>query len=344
MPESNPVIVEPSHWPHRLAVALCCATFPLVWIGGLVTTYKAGMAFPDWPTSDGYFLFFYPWLDWLRGPWDMFVEHGHRMYAAAIGMLTIGFCVSLWTTRQPAWLRWLGAAALVGVIFQGVLGGMRVILDAQTVAKLHGCVGPAFFALTAVLATVTSKRWLTGRRTIHAGSAPTVAVMSVATAVLAMFQLMLGAQVRHYPVDGAPSGYRVFLLFHIVVGVVLALHILMAAFTFWWKTRGESRSLAGPLLRPAMLLVVLIGLQITLGAATWIYKYNWPAFVPETIATGEFTVRAHDWRQAQITTAHVAIGSLILAVSTMLAVRTIRMARFDRPALQPQPTWKGAVA
>src|ERR1051326_8624152 len=78
---------ESSRWPHGLAIVLCCATFPLVWVGGLVTSYKAGMAFPDWPTSDGYFLFFYPWLDWLRGPWDLFVEHGHRLLASLVGLL-----------------------------------------------------------------------------------------------------------------------------------------------------------------------------------------------------------------------------------------------------------------
>src|SRR6185369_7274015 len=130
-----------SRWPHRLAILLCCATFPLVWVGGLVTTYKAGMAFPDWPTSDGYFLFFYPWLDWLRGPCELFVEHGHRMLAAFVGMLTIALCVSLWVTQQPKWLRRLGIAALVAVIFQGLLGGARVLLDERTLAMVHGCVG-----------------------------------------------------------------------------------------------------------------------------------------------------------------------------------------------------------
>src|SRR5262249_45005801 len=95
---------ESSRWPHGLAIMLCCATFPLVWVGGLVTSYKAGMAFPDWPTSDGYFLFFYPWLDWLRGPWDLFVEHGHRLLASFVGLLTIAFCWSVFLTRQPKWL------------------------------------------------------------------------------------------------------------------------------------------------------------------------------------------------------------------------------------------------
>ena len=48
-------------WPHRLAVILVCATFPLLFIGGLVTSKGAGLAVPDWPTTFGYNMFLYPW-------------------------------------------------------------------------------------------------------------------------------------------------------------------------------------------------------------------------------------------------------------------------------------------
>jgi hypothetical protein len=48
-------------WPHRLAVVLGCATFPLLFIGGLVTSKGAGLAVPDWPTTFGYNMFLYPW-------------------------------------------------------------------------------------------------------------------------------------------------------------------------------------------------------------------------------------------------------------------------------------------
>ena len=30
-----------SRWPHRLAIVLACTTFPLIWVGGLVTTFDA---------------------------------------------------------------------------------------------------------------------------------------------------------------------------------------------------------------------------------------------------------------------------------------------------------------
>ena len=80
-------IAQPrSPWPHRLAVLLVCATFPLIWVGGLVTTYDAGMAVPDWPTTYGYNLFLYPWQTWLAGPWDLFIEHGHRLLGSLGGL------------------------------------------------------------------------------------------------------------------------------------------------------------------------------------------------------------------------------------------------------------------
>ena len=94
--------VARSPWPHRWAVVLACATFPLVWVGGLVTTTDAGMAVPDWPNTYGYNLFLYPWTTWLSGPWDLFVEHGHRLLGATVGMLTIGLLISLWMGEESA--------------------------------------------------------------------------------------------------------------------------------------------------------------------------------------------------------------------------------------------------
>src|SRR5437870_10234409 len=95
-----------SRWPRRLAVVLVCATFPLIWVGGLVTTYQAGMAVPDWPTTYGYNLFLYPWQTWISAPWNLFIEHGHRLFASAIGLLTIGLAAAVFRYDRRRWLRW----------------------------------------------------------------------------------------------------------------------------------------------------------------------------------------------------------------------------------------------
>src|SRR5689334_16411672 len=132
----------PSPWPHRLAVALALVTFPLIWVGGLVTTYDAGMAVPDWPNTYGYNLFLYPWQTWLYGPWELFIEHGHRLLGSLVGMLAIALVVSAWLCRASRAVRWLSVITLAAVVMQGTLGGLRVIEDQIQLAKIHGCFGP----------------------------------------------------------------------------------------------------------------------------------------------------------------------------------------------------------
>ena len=91
-----------------------------------MTTYDAGMAVPDWPTTYGYNLFLYPWQTWIFGPWDLFIEHGHRLSARWSAWSRSLCWSSCWRCDTRRWVRWLGVAALAGVIGQGVLGGMRV--------------------------------------------------------------------------------------------------------------------------------------------------------------------------------------------------------------------------
>src|SRR5687767_2396741 len=109
-----------SVWPHRLAVMTACATFPLLFIGGLVTSKGAGLAVPDWPTTFGYNMFLYPWSKMVG---NVFYEHSHRLVASGVGLLTIALALSLWLQERRKGLRWLGVAALVLVVIQGALGG-----------------------------------------------------------------------------------------------------------------------------------------------------------------------------------------------------------------------------
>src|ERR687892_644577 len=114
-----------SAWPHRLAVLLACATFPLLFIGSLVTGKGAGLAVPDWPTTFGYNMFLYPWSKMVG---DVFYEHSHRLVASGVGLITIALALTFWLRERRPWLRWLGVAALALVIIQGLIGGLRVVL------------------------------------------------------------------------------------------------------------------------------------------------------------------------------------------------------------------------
>src|SRR4029077_4018027 len=113
-----------SPWPHRLAVVLVCATFPLLFIGGLVTSKGAGLAVPDWPTTFGYNMFLYPWSKMVG---NIFYEHSHRLVASFVGLLTLALAFLLWFRERRTWMRWLGVGALGLVMAQGILGGLRVI-------------------------------------------------------------------------------------------------------------------------------------------------------------------------------------------------------------------------
>ena len=148
-----------SPWPHRLAVLLVGMTFPLIWVGGLVTTYDAGMSVPDWPNTYGYNLLLYPWSSWISGPWDLFIEHGHRLLAVCVGLLTIGLLIVTWLQEPRRWVKWLSVGCLTMVLLQGALGGARVLLDEILLAQIHGVIGPLFFLVCVALAAVTSGWW-----------------------------------------------------------------------------------------------------------------------------------------------------------------------------------------
>ena len=345
-----------SRWPHRLAVLLACATFPLIWVGGLVTTYDAGMAVPDWPTTYGYNLFLYPWQTWVFGPWDLFIEHGHRLLGAIVGLLTIALAAALWARDGRHWMRWLGLAAVAGVILQGVLGGLRVRLDARLLAQIHGCVGPAFFALAAALAVCTSRRWLGagGRRidcrlslrerTFFRGAKDDegqrseagvgrlggfrVPHAATATAALAYLQLLLGSQLRHLPVTADATMFRLAVFFHLVVAAALTAHVWIV----WWRAEREAPRDRW-LLRPARCLAALIGVQLALGGGAWVVNYGWPAWFSGYDWAAGFVVTREGFAQALVTTGHVACGSLILATSVVLTLRSWKVAA-ERSALR----------
>ncbi len=197
-----------SPWPHRWAVALVCATFPMIWIGGLVTTYGAGMAVPDWPNTYGYNLFLYPWQTWVFGPWKLFIEHGHRLLGTLVGMISDrlpGFRLVVPAPPVGALAGRGGAWRVLSC--QGMLGGMRVVLDEVQLAQIHGCVGPAFFAFTVALAVVTSRRWQQADSSAAAPAVAKIERLALIITFLALLQLVLGSQLRHLPAGAGPATF-----------------------------------------------------------------------------------------------------------------------------------------
>ena len=311
MIDASPTTV--SRWPHRSAVALACATFPLLWVGGLVTTTDAGMAVPDWPSTYGYNLLLYPWQTWLAGPWDIFVEHGHRLLGALTGMITICLVIVLWRCDQRRWMCGLGVTALALVVTQGVLGGVRVLRDERSLAMFHGMTGPLFFALAVALVVFTSRTWRRGAT--GSASAMPIRVLAVVTCVLIYLQVVLGAVIRHVPIAAEPNAFALAVRFHLFLAAVLSLHVALLVYLVLRRARNV-RPLAGL----AAMLAALLVVQLTLGAGTWFVKYGTPAWAADWLPPRTAAIQDGGALQTHVITAHVAVGSLLLATSVDLAL------------------------
>ena len=286
-----------SPWPHRVAVILAWATFPLLFIGGLVTSLGAGLAVPDWPTSFGYNMFLYPWSKMIGG---IFYEHSHRLIASCVGLLTIALAVTLWVYEDRRWVRWLGIGALGMVIFQGVLGGLRVVLLQQTLAIVHACFAQAFFALTVSLALFTSPEWRSETLTSTIDDGGRLRRLALITTVLLYIQIVFGALLRH-------TGER--LDGHLLFGGLVAIHVVLLLLRI---TRHHGAELT--LLRPAYWLGGLLLAQLALGTAAYLGKFT--TLLP--LGGGALVLTA---------TTHLIIGALMLVTSLTIVLRAFRYSR-----------------
>ena len=290
-----------SPWRHRFAVFTAACTLALIFVGGLVTSTGSGLAVPDWPLSYG--MLMPPMVG------GVFFEHGHRMVATFVGLLTT--VLAVWTARSEprAGVRRLAWAALATVIAQGILGGITVkFLLPTPVSVTHACLAQTFFCVAIALAYSTSREYLdaSGPREDRANVGPAGAV---ATGVV-FLQLALGAVMRHtgaglairdfplaagrlIPPFDAPGvavhfAHRVGALLVLAAVVHLMLHALRS---------GERR-----LLRTAGVAVALVLVQIALGGAT--------------VLSGRAVVP---------TTAHVTVGAAILGTCWLATLRAFRL-------------------
>ncbi len=341
------------NWPRVVAWMLVAVTALLLSFGALVTTYDAAMAVPDWPSTFGHNMLLYPLGDWFWGPWDLFLEHGHRLLGMAAGMLTLLLAAVTFRASSTPALRWLVVAAVILVVLQGALGGLRVILDDKTVAKVHACTGPLFFAVATAIAVIAGRRGggataasadgagITGpdvRTSVGPASLPLPswalgASLPAALVVASYLQLVAGAQLRHADSSLAPLTFRWMVVIHLLGAA--AVTVLSALTAVSWQPH-ESRS-AGRLSR---LIVALVACQLLLGAGAWIFTWGMPAWLQEAWATAD-ALQARSPRGAVVVTAHVLLGMAILGASVMLALEWGGAERLERLANRPLPARSG---
>jgi cytochrome c oxidase assembly protein subunit 15 len=272
---------------HRWSILLACATLLLVVAGGLVTSRDAGLSVPDWPLSYGK----------LMPPMEggILYEHGHRMVATTVGLLTIVAMVWLWRRDQRRWMKWLGVIALAAVVVQGVLGGLTVLLLLPWwISTSHACLAQLFFSTTVAMAMFTSQWWLRGARLVSEDPRYSVREWSLLAPVCVLAQLALGAAARHkaigtiYHISAAP----------VVTGVILwvSLRILLHY--------AENRELRVA----SIALLAITFCQVFLGIAAFMSRVAYADAVQPMPLMVTFTVL------------HVAVGALTMAASVALAI------------------------
>ena len=183
-------------WLYWFAVLTALATLALIGIGGLVTSHEAGMSVPDWPTTYGYNMFLFPINKWLGG---IFYEHSHRLLASLVGLMTTILAVWLWLKDRRPWMAWLGVAAFLLVVAQGVLGGLRVTMHMDSLGIYHATIAQLFFVLTCAIALFTSRWWL-NLVSVAAGCDrryKNLRRLVLATTILIFVQLIIAAAMRH---------------------------------------------------------------------------------------------------------------------------------------------------
>jgi cytochrome c oxidase assembly protein subunit 15 len=262
--------------------------------GALVTSNNAGLSVPDWPLSYG--SFFPPMVG------GIFYEHGHRVIATAIGILTIILAVLISRHESRRWVRRLGWTALALIIVQGLFGGLTVkLLLPPPISTIHATLAQLFFVTIVSLTLFTSPWWARDHAQLDDAGSPEIRVLALWTSIAIFVQLILGAGFRHGAWGIIP---------HLVgAGVVLFLVI--------WTGRTVRKRFGAvrDLRRWGILLQAFMGTQILLGiAAYWAIAKSADSVQPANLYVA-------------LTVAHVLVGALTLGAALVLTLCLYRLVR-----------------
>jgi heme a synthase len=298
---------------HRFAVFVACATFFLIIAGANVTSHDAGLATSDWPKSNG------QWFPKMVG--NLFWEHGHRMVATAVGILTVALAIYVQFRERRPWVKRLAWGALAAVIAQGLLGGLTVKLNLPLiVSAAHATLAQLFFLITVSLAVFTSPRWLSaeplGSDQEQGASLRSMCVVSL---VVILTQLVLGATLRHSATWDRDLPFPL-LVAHICGAVVVTLVLSTTAASVLLRYWNETY-----LSRPATIAAVLLIIQLGLGLAAYITRLRSPND-PQPLNP-----------MIAVTVSHVACGALVFAATIVMTLRVFRVVRSRRSQYELAP-------
>jgi len=277
---------------HVAAIVTAILIFPLVIVGAGVTSKDAGMAFPDWPTSNHHLIDPPGWTQKSDQLW----EHGHRLIGWVVGMSAIVLACAGW--RRGKLVRTLSLLTLGAIIVQGVLGGLRVTCVSEALAMVHGIWGQLCFCIACTTALVTSSAWRRGSALQAAPAAGVLQKGCLVTTIAILLQLVFGAALRHF-------GSKDALVAHLLWAVVVAL--LVGWIAMWVVGQHPANDLIGLLGR---VVGVGIAVQLLLGGLT-------------LLVTVMKVIHGAVWVWL-LPSAHVAVGAILLASMLLLTLVTHR--------------------
>lgn len=248
---------------------------------------------------------------------DAAAKHRLLFMAAGLSVLPVAWLVWSWSRRGWDQVQKLTALALLMVTTQAIFGGLRVTEISNAFAVVHGCFAQCFFCVLILIVMVSGPGWGNGGFTVSRGLLGLSRRVGVVLVGLVLTQLVFGASMRHFhrhalPDDGfiltqgrwIPSfedpmiamlflhKFTAFSLLLFVIGMVLALR--------GGVSNPALRLLSTPR-RHASAILALLGLQLGLGLLV--------------IGTG---------KSFWVTNVHVLNGLLVLALSFVFAVRSVR--------------------
>lgn len=271
-----------------MTTLLACLVLPLILVGAGVTSKDAGMAFPDWPTSEGHLLNPPGWMQVDAKLW----EHGHRLLGWVVGMLAIAAVVVCWKGTRVQ--RTLSLCTLGAITVQGILGGFRVMQISTLLAMIHGIFGQACFCLACVSALVNTRGWVEHRQPTQAKGVITLRRGCFVALICTFLQLVAGAAYRHF---NHPHALAAHLIWAVVVICVLGW------LTMWIMEQYPNLPLF-PFLGKT--LAALLGLQLVLGGLALLVVMLGPEFSA--------------FLRWAAPSAHVLVGAMLLACVLLLTL------------------------
>lgn len=284
--------------------------FVLVTLGAFTTSIGAGMAFADWPLSNGSIN---P-HGWLHNVY-MFAEHSHRLAAMMMGLITLVLVGWIQRRETRGWLKALAWWALAAVLIQGVLGGTRVLFDTvhvpgftmsfgQMLRIPHGIVAQVYVCLLIAIAVALSRAWIegpgapVGRPIRRAGIVCCALLLAQLTIAAIMRHNNAGLAIPFFPYSTAHHGWlpEVWSFPVAIHFAHRAMAVVLSAAIIWFSIRIRLDRGSSLVMRfGSSLIVVLLAVQILLGANIVV-----------------------SLREPDVTTGHVVAGALLAATTFWL--------------------------